>query len=116
MMTRWKLLSAVAVLSTAIATSVFAQAAIQEPGAYAFYHPDGDVLQTNRPWSREPAGAMAAVPSRANDAYAYMGGARTRRPAANGTDRSTRPRVASLAMMAIAILASDPVCKGCRLA
>ena len=74
MMTRWKLLSAVAVLSTAIATSVFAQAAIQEPGACAFYHPDGDVLQTNRPWSREPAGAMAAVPSRANDAYAYMGG------------------------------------------
>jgi hypothetical protein len=73
MMTRWKLLSAVAVLSTAIATSVFAQAAIQEPGAYAFYHPDGDVLQTNRPWSREPAGAMAAVPSRINDAYAYMG-------------------------------------------
>ena len=73
MMTRWKLLSAVAVLSTAIATSVFAQAAIQEPGAYAFYHPDGDVLQTNRPWSREPAGAMPAVPSRANDAYAYMG-------------------------------------------
>jgi hypothetical protein len=33
-----------AVLMTAIATPVFAQAAIQEPGAFAFYHPDADVL------------------------------------------------------------------------
>ena len=73
-MTRWKVLSAIALLSTVIATPVFAQAAIQEPGAYAFYHPSGDVLQANRPWPREPAGAMAAVPSGANDAYAYMGG------------------------------------------
>ena len=31
-------------LATAIATPVFAQAAIQEPGAFAFYHPDADVL------------------------------------------------------------------------
>ena len=29
---------------TAIATPVFAQAAIQEPGAFAFYHPNADVL------------------------------------------------------------------------
>jgi hypothetical protein len=35
---------AVALLMTAIATPVFAQAAIQEPGAYAFYHPNADVL------------------------------------------------------------------------
>jgi hypothetical protein len=35
---------AAAVLMTAIATPVFAQAAIQEPGAYAFYHPNADVL------------------------------------------------------------------------
>jgi len=33
-----------AVLTAAIATPVFAQAAIQEPGAYAFYHPNADVL------------------------------------------------------------------------
>jgi hypothetical protein len=33
-----------AVLATAIVTPVFAQAAIQEPGAYAFYHPNADVL------------------------------------------------------------------------
>ena len=33
-----------AVLTTAIATPLFAQAAIQEPGAYAFYHPNADTL------------------------------------------------------------------------
>jgi hypothetical protein len=35
---------AAALLTTAIATPVFAQAAIQEPGAYSFYHPNADVL------------------------------------------------------------------------
>ena len=35
---------AAAILMTAIATPVFAQAAIQEPGAYSFYHPNADVL------------------------------------------------------------------------
>lgn len=35
---------AAALLMTAIATPVFAQAAIQEPGAYSFFHPNADVL------------------------------------------------------------------------
>ncbi len=35
---------AAALLLTAIATPVFAQAAIQEPGLYSFYHPNADVL------------------------------------------------------------------------
>ena len=35
---------AAALLLTTIATPVFAQAAIQEPGLYSFYHPNGDVL------------------------------------------------------------------------
>jgi hypothetical protein len=35
---------AAALLLVAVATPVFAQAAIQEPGAYAFYHPNADVL------------------------------------------------------------------------
>ena len=111
------LFSAVAVLSTAIATPVFAQAAIQEPGAYAFYHPDADVLRTNRPWPRvnpqAPWRLFQAVPMMPMPIWRR---ARACRPAANGTDRSTRPRGPSLAMMAIAILASDPVCKWCRLA
>jgi hypothetical protein len=57
-MTRFKLFSAVLILSAGMATPVFAQAAISEPGAYAFYHPDGDVLHTG------------IVPSAAPDAYA----------------------------------------------
>ncbi|MEH2610143.1 hypothetical protein [Bradyrhizobium sp. AZCC 1693] len=35
---------AAALLMTAIATPVFAQPAIQEPGAYSFFHPNADVL------------------------------------------------------------------------
>jgi hypothetical protein len=39
---------AAALLLTAIATPVFAQAAVQEPGLYSFYHPDADVLNASR--------------------------------------------------------------------
>ena len=35
---------AAAFLMTAIATPLFAQPAIQEPGAYSFFHPNADVL------------------------------------------------------------------------
>jgi hypothetical protein len=48
-MTRTISTLAAAFLITAIATPVFAQAAIQEPGAYAFYHPNADVLSGGRP-------------------------------------------------------------------
>jgi hypothetical protein len=41
MMTKFALLSVVANLSTAIATTSLAQTAIQEMGAYASYHQDG---------------------------------------------------------------------------
>jgi hypothetical protein len=43
-MTRTTATLTAALLMTAVATPVFAQAAIQEPGAYAFYHPNADVL------------------------------------------------------------------------
>jgi hypothetical protein len=39
---------AAALLMTALATPVFAQAAVQEPGLYAFYHPNSDVLNAGR--------------------------------------------------------------------
>jgi len=48
-MTKFKLFSAAALLSLTFATPVFAQAAIQEPGMYAFYHPNNDVLNGGRP-------------------------------------------------------------------
>lgn len=48
-MSKFKLFSAAAILSLMCAAPVFAQAAIQEPGMYAFYHPNNDVLNGGRP-------------------------------------------------------------------
>jgi len=59
-MNSFKLFGATLILSAAMATPVFAQAAISEPGAYAFYHPNGDVLHAGSP---SPApDAMAMLP------------------------------------------------------
>ena len=50
-----KILGAAVILSAAVATPALAEV-IQEPGAYAFYHPNGDLgLGSSR-----PADAMAA--------------------------------------------------------
>jgi hypothetical protein len=57
-MTRLKIFSAAAFLSLMFATPVFAQEAIQEPGLYAFYHPNNDVLNGGRP---TPAARMDAI-------------------------------------------------------
>ena len=43
-MTKFILVATIASLSIFNAGFAWAQAAISEPGAYAFYHPDGDVL------------------------------------------------------------------------
>jgi hypothetical protein len=56
-MTKFKMLGAAAMLSLTFATPVFAQAAIQEPGAFAFYYPNNDVLNGGRP---TPAAGMDA--------------------------------------------------------
>jgi hypothetical protein len=61
-MNSFKTLGAAAILSMTIATPVFAQAAVQEPGAYAFYHPDGDVLEAGVSRRREPVPAFPSVP------------------------------------------------------
>jgi hypothetical protein len=58
-MTNFKTIAAALILSASSATAAFAQAAISEPGAYAFYHPNGGVL--NSGWPRPAADAMAAV-------------------------------------------------------
>jgi len=49
-MTNFKVLAAGALLSMA-ASPVFAEAAIQEPGALAFYHPNADVPNARAPTS-----------------------------------------------------------------
>jgi hypothetical protein len=70
-MTSVKTLAAAALLSTMAATTVFAQAAIQEPGSFAFYHPDLDVLNGGAPTlarrlASDPA-AMQAYQQRQSD-------------------------------------------------
>jgi hypothetical protein len=76
-MTRLKKFGAVALLSMMTATPVFAQAAIQEPGAFAFYHPNADVLNAGAPTPAASAGAFASVPYGNGNAYAYVGDAGT---------------------------------------
>jgi hypothetical protein len=56
-MTKFKILGVAAVLSVTFAAPVFAQAAIQEPGAFAFFYPNNDVLNGGRP---TPAAGMDA--------------------------------------------------------
>jgi hypothetical protein len=60
-MNSFKTLGAAAILSMMAATPVFAQAAVQEPGAYAFYHPDGDVLEAGASRRRPPATTFPSV-------------------------------------------------------
>ena len=47
--TMFKAIAAAAVVSALLATPVFAQEAIQEPGSFAFYHPYLDVLNGGAP-------------------------------------------------------------------
>jgi hypothetical protein len=64
-MTKFMLVAAILSLSIGNAEVARAQAAIGEPGLYAFYHPDGDVLRAgpNYTGSRaEPRNALAAAP------------------------------------------------------
>ncbi|MBO4225944.1 BA14K family protein [Bradyrhizobium neotropicale] len=58
-MTSLKIFAAAAMLSVAAATPVFAQAAIQEPGLYAFYHPNADILNGGAP---TPAARLESGP------------------------------------------------------
>jgi hypothetical protein len=57
------ILGTVALLTIGGEFPAFAQAAIQEPGAYAFYHPNADVLNAGRPSARSlyPMSAFAVV-------------------------------------------------------
>ncbi len=55
---------AAALLATVLATPVFAQAAIQEPGAFAFYHPNVDVLG-GRPAYQAPQAYQAPLDANA---------------------------------------------------
>src|SRR5713101_6846165 len=78
-MTRFKIFSAAAILSLMFATPVFAQAAIQEPGAFAFYYPNNDVLNGGRP--TPAAGLDARTPVLFGSGNPYATGTRASGPA-----------------------------------
>jgi hypothetical protein len=83
MMTKFNTVSAAAILTLMFATPVFAQAAIQEPGLFAFYHPNNDVLNGGQP---TPASRMdeKAGFGPFSGSYAYAGPDST----ANGASRA----------------------------
>jgi|SRR5258705_12551011 hypothetical protein len=60
-MTGFRIFSTAAILSLMFATPVFGQAAIQEPGAFAFYYPNNDVLNGGRPTPAARMDAMAGL-------------------------------------------------------
>ena len=68
-MTMFKLLGSAAILSAFIATPALAQHMIEEPGLFAFYHPNGDLgIGSTRP----AADAMAAEPFRSGNNMARL--------------------------------------------
>jgi hypothetical protein len=64
-MTTFKFFGALAILSALNAAPALAQHMIDEPGMYAFYHPNGDPNAATAP---APADAMALDRSRGNGA------------------------------------------------
>ncbi len=73
-----KAIAAAALLAALTATPGFAQAVIQEPGAFAFFHPERDVLNSGAP---APAAGLAAelpVSARHISSFARMPGHRGR--------------------------------------
>jgi hypothetical protein len=76
-----------AILSLMFATPVFALAAIQEPGAFAFYYPNNDVLNGGRPTPAARTDAIAGFgPFSGSYAYAAKDGT------ANGASWAQRHR------------------------
>jgi hypothetical protein len=68
-MTRSKFLAAAAILSALSATPAMAQHMIDEPGLFAFFHPNGDLGIAS---TRSPADAMASVPGNGDTARMRM--------------------------------------------
>lgn len=66
-MTSIKTIAVAGLLSMMAAAPAFAQAAIQEPGLFSFYHPNLDVLNDGAP---TPAYRLESLPPSATQAYA----------------------------------------------
>jgi hypothetical protein len=72
-MTRFKIFSTAAIVSLIFATPLFAQAAIQEPGAFAFYYPNNDVLNGGRPTPAAGMDTRTLLLFNSHSAYAIAG-------------------------------------------
>jgi hypothetical protein len=68
-MTSFKLLGATAILSALLATPTLAQPMIEEPGLYAFFHPNGDLGIGSTP---SPSDAFALAPLRGSGVMMKM--------------------------------------------
>jgi hypothetical protein len=68
-MTTLKTIAAAAAFAALTATPVFAQAAIQEPGLFAFYHPNLDVLNGGAPTPAARLEAQGLTPLQAAQVY-----------------------------------------------
>ncbi len=77
-MARFNILGAAAILSLMFATPVFAQAAIQEPGMFAFYYPNNDVLNGGRPTPAAGMDARTLMQFNRRDAYGATGSSANR--------------------------------------
>jgi hypothetical protein len=69
-----KAIAVAALLSALTATPGFAQAAIQEPGAFAFFHPNQDVLNGGAPTPAARLAAELPVSASHNSSFARMSG------------------------------------------
>ena len=82
-MTRFKLFGAAAILSALSATPALAQRMIEEPGMYAFYHPNADLgIGSARPTAA--ADAMASLRNSGSIAQLRMQSGPTTMPARRG--------------------------------
>jgi hypothetical protein len=86
-MTRFKIVGAAVGLTLMAATPVFAQAAIQEPGSFAFFYPNNDVLNGGRPTPAERMDEKAGL-GPFSGSYAYT----TPESIANGASHVRRYR------------------------
>jgi len=68
-MNSFKLIGSALVLAAFVTAPVSAQQAVQEPGAYSFYHPNADVLNAGA--ARPTAGGFAST-VRPSDSMAQM--------------------------------------------
>ena len=68
-MTTLKTMAAAASFAALTATPVFAQSAFQEPGLFAFYHPNLDVLNGGAPTPAARLEAQGYTPLQAAQVY-----------------------------------------------